>query len=173
MRAKWTNKSRGTFGVLLKLSLRILHLPSFDGAACTTFYAKTFSFINPCKSFDMLDWIPSLPAPTVKFDLSPSYKQITKIVRKIKASGSPCPLDQISNIPFKRCAYLRSYLTEVFRIIYLTGDIPEIWKKACTVLIHKNVTSPTLLTLALLHWNVLLSKFLRHACVTPCFIFIR
>ena len=114
-------------------------LPSFDVAACTTFFAKTFSSINPCKSFKMPDWIPSLSAPTVKFDLSPpSYKQITKVVRKIKASGSLCHLDQISVIPFKRCAFLRSYLTEVFRIIWLTGEIPDVWKKACTVLVHKN-----------------------------------
>ena len=113
-------------------------LPSFDGAACTTFFAKTFNSINPFKSFEMPDWIPSLSAPTVKFDLSPpSYKQITKVVRKIKASGSPCPLDQISIIPFKRCAYLRSYLTEVFRIIWLTGKIPDVWKKACSVLVHE------------------------------------
>ena len=174
MRAKWTNKSRRTFWGFVKNIFKktASTLPSFDGAACTTFFAKTFNSINPFKSFEMPDWIPSLSAPTVKFDLSPpSYKQITKVVRKIKASGSPCPLDQISIIPFKRYTYLRSYLTEVFRIIWLTGEIPDVWKKACSVLVHKKVTSPTLLTLGLLLWNVLLSKSLRHACVTPCLHF--
>ena len=113
-------------------------LPSFDVTTCTSFFARTFNSINPFKSFEIPSWIPSLPAPTVLCDLSPpSYKQITKVVRRIKASGSPCPLHQISIITFKRCPYLRSYLTEVFRIVWLTGEIPNAWKRACTVLVHK------------------------------------
>ena len=55
----------------------------------------------------------------------------------MKASGSPCPLDQISVICFKRCPYLRSYLTEIIRSVWLSGTIPSEWKKACTILIHK------------------------------------
>ena len=71
-------------------------LPSFDMGTCTNFFANQFSSINSFKSFKIPDWIPSLSVPTVPFDLSlPSYKQITKVVRRIKASGSPCPLDQI------------------------------------------------------------------------------
>ena len=111
----------GLVKIIFKKTTSTLH--SFDGATCTTFFAKTFISSNLCKSFEMPNWIPSLSAPTVRFDISPpSYKQITKVVRKIKASFSPCPPDQISTIPFKRCAYLRSYLTEVFRIIWLTGE---------------------------------------------------
>ena len=113
-------------------------LPSFDVMTCTNFCARTFSSINPFKSFEMPSWIPPLPAPMVECDLSPpSYTQITNVVRRIKASGSPCPLNHISIIPFKRCPYLRSYLTEVFRIIWLSGEIPNVWKKACTGLVHK------------------------------------
>ena len=113
-------------------------LPSFDGLTCTNFFAKSFSPVNATKKFEIPDWIPTLPIPNSPFDLSPpSYKQITKVVRRIKTSGSPCPLDQLSIIPFKRCPYLRSYLTEVFRIIWQSGEIPDEWKKACTVLIHK------------------------------------
>ena len=64
-------------------------LPSFDGAACTTFFAKTFSSITPFKSFEIPDWIPTLTAPNIEFILSlPSYKQINNVVRKIKSSGS-------------------------------------------------------------------------------------
>ena len=62
----------------------------------------------------------------------------------MKASSSPCPLDKISIIPFKRCPYLRSYIAELFRIIWQSGEVPVEWKKACTVLIHKkgNTTDP-------------------------------
>ena len=55
----------------------------------------------------------------------------------MKASGSPCQLHKISVIPFKRCFYLRSYLTELFRAIWQSGDTPLEWKRACTILIHK------------------------------------
>ena len=31
---------------------------------------------------------------------------------------------------------LKSYLTEVFRIVWLTGEIPNVCKKTCTVLVY-------------------------------------
>ncbi|CAB4018711.1 Hypothetical predicted protein [Paramuricea clavata] len=55
----------------------------------------------------------------------------------MKPSGSPCPLDQISIICFKRCPYLRSYLTEIIHAAWSCGVVPSEWKKACTILIHK------------------------------------
>ena len=55
----------------------------------------------------------------------------------MKASGSPCPLDQLSIICFKRCPFLRSYLTDLIRAVRLSGTIPSEWKKASTILIHK------------------------------------
>ena len=63
----------------------------------------------------------------------------------MKASGSPCPLDKISVIPFKRCPYLRSYLTGLFLANQdqsglfqdQSGDTPLEWKRACSILIHK------------------------------------
>ena len=54
----------------------------------------------------------------------------------MKPSGSPCPLDQISIISFKRCPFLRSYLT-IIQSVWSTGEIPLEWKKACTILVHK------------------------------------
>ena len=55
----------------------------------------------------------------------------------MKPSGSPCPLDQISIICFKRCPYLRSYLTEIINTAWSAGVVPSEWKRACTILIHK------------------------------------
>ena len=57
----------------------------------------------------------------------------------MKASGSPCPLDKISIIPFKHCPFHRSYITAVFNTIWVSGEIPAEWKKACTVLAQKRV----------------------------------
>ena len=74
--------------------------------------------------------------PITEFDLElPTYRQITNIIRKMKTSGSPCPLDQISIISFKRCPYLRTYLAELIQAVWLSGSIPDEWKKACTIYI--------------------------------------
>ena len=62
------------------------------------------------------------------------------IIMKLQKNINNCPLHKISIIPFKRCPYLRSYLTELFRILWNSGKTPHIWKRACTILIHKKVT---------------------------------
>ena len=95
---------------------------------------------------EVVDWIPALSDPEFQFDLDPpSYQQVTNIIRRMKASGSPCPLDQLFIICFKRCPFLRTYLTDLIRAVWLSGTIPSAWKKACTILIHKkgdtNITS--------------------------------
>ena len=106
--------------------------------ACTNFFHDFFPARHPLKCFKIPSWIPFLPQPSVPYNMSPpTYQQITKVVRRMKASGSPCPLNKISIIPFKRCPYLRTYLTEVFSLPWKSGEIPDDLKQACTVLIHK------------------------------------
>ncbi|CAB3986993.1 Hypothetical predicted protein [Paramuricea clavata] len=102
-------------------------------------YFKTvLTKVNPNKIFQIPSSIPMLHDPIIEFDLEPpTYRQITNIIRKMKTSGSPCPLDQISIISFKRCPYLRTYLTELIQAVWLSGSVPDEWKKACTILIHK------------------------------------
>ena len=50
---------------------------------------------------------------------------------------SSCPLDQIIIICYKRCPYLRSYLTAIIAEIWKKKVIPPTWTKAITILIHK------------------------------------
>ena len=112
--------------------------PTFNASICTEFFGKFFATINPLASFTIPSWIPSLSQPCILYDLSPpTYQQITKVIRRIKASGSPCPLDKISIIPYKRCPFLRSFITEIIRAVWLSGEVPQEWKSACTILIHK------------------------------------
>jgi hypothetical protein len=113
-------------------------LPSFNLVQCTSYFSKTFSVINPNKTFNIPSWIPKFASPQTPFNLDPpTYQEITNVIRKMKPSGSPCPLDQISIICFKRCPYLRSYLTEIIHVAWSCGVVPSEWKKACTILIHK------------------------------------
>ena len=113
-------------------------LPSFDKERCTEFFLKYFSAINKSKLFCITSWIPPFTLPQVPFNLDPpSYQQITNIILNMKSSGSPCPLDQLSMISFKRCPYLRIYITEIIKVVWSSGTLPNEWKKACTVLAHK------------------------------------
>ena len=110
-------------------------LPSFNLAQCTSYFTKTFSAISPNKTFNIPSWIPKFASPQTPFKLdSPTYQEITNVIRKMKLSGSPCPL---AIICFKRCPYLRSYLTEIIHAAWSRGVVPSEWKKACTILIHK------------------------------------
>ena len=113
-------------------------LPTFNLAQCTSYFTNTFSAFNPHKTFSIPSWIPQFTSPKTPFNLDPpTYQEITKVIRKMKPSGSPCPLDQISIICFKRCPYLRSYLTDIIHAAWSSGVVPSEWKKACTILIHK------------------------------------
>ena len=82
--------------------------------------------------------MPGLNDPNSEFDLSkPTYSQITKIIKKMKTSGSPCPLDQISVICFKRCPYLRTFITSLCGEVMQNKVYPSAWRKAVTILIYK------------------------------------
>ena len=121
-------------------------LPSFNMTDCLSYFSKTLAKVNPNKLFVIPSWIPKLSDPVFKFDLDPpTYQQITNIIRKMKSSGSPCPLDQLSIICFKRCPYLRSYLADLIHETWRSGTVPTEWKRACTILIHKkgNTNDPS------------------------------
>ena len=117
-------------------------LPSFTQDHCTKFFLDFFRAVFPQRTFNTPSWLPSLPEPSTPFDQSSlSYEKITIIVRRMKSSSSPCPLDNISIICFKRCSYLRSPLTKIICAIWESGRVPMEWKKACTVLVHKKGNS--------------------------------
>ena len=113
-------------------------LLTFDKSICYEFFKKTFSCFNPNKRFWIPSWIPSFSPPVTTFDSNPpTYAEISQIIKPIKTSGSPCPLDQISTICYKRYPYLRSYLTATIAEIWKKKVILPTWKRATTILIHR------------------------------------
>lgn len=101
-------KFRRIFWVISKLNLDrvhhqhqpLIHLHAHN-------FSKFLSVVKPVTSFSIPNWIPSLAQPSILYDLSPySYQQITQVICRMKASGSPCLLDRISIIPFKHWPYL-------------------------------------------------------------------
>ena len=79
-----------------------------------------------------------LSAPNVSVDNEPpTYKEIMKIITKMKGSGSPCPLDQVSVIVLKRCPILRTYVWKIMEFCWKNKYFPIVWKNGITVLIYK------------------------------------
>ena len=77
-------------------------LPRFNVSSCYVYYKKVFKCSDKSEQFNRQAWMPEYERPTVRFNDSPlTYQEITKIIKKVKTSGSPCPLDQISVIALK------------------------------------------------------------------------
>ena len=67
----------------------------------------------------------------------PSYRDISKIISKMKAGAAVCPLDQVSVLTLKKCRYLKTHLTCLIQKLWKGQNIPSVWKKAITILIFK------------------------------------
>ena len=113
-------------------------IPNFDKKTCFDYFVKSFKCINPLKQFQIPSWIPTFREPSCRFDLNPpSCAEICKVIKWMKSKGSPCTLDQISIICFKKCPYLRKYITEICAKVWETNHIPSSWKRAVSILIYK------------------------------------
>ena len=122
----------------LKLEAGRNILPTFNLSSCTKYFINMWRSLFPTLTFTMPDWIPPLSTPTHQFNSDPpTYARLTSIIRKMKSNSSACPLDQFSIISLKHSAYLRTYLTAIIQNVWKSGQIPEVWKKAVTILIHK------------------------------------
>ena len=88
--------------------------------------------------FTIPSWMPKLKEPNIPFNLSsPSYQEIIRIIKSMKSTGSPCPLDQILIICFKRCPCLRSFILDICTEVLRSNTLPAQWTKVATILIHK------------------------------------
>ena len=113
-------------------------LPNFSKTECENYFSKILAPSHVSKIFTIPKWIKQLAAPTIPFKKNiVTYKQICKIINRMKSSASPCPIDQISVICLKRCPYLRSFLLRICNQVISTNVIPEAWTKAVTILIYK------------------------------------
>ena len=112
--------------------------PQFDKDACYQFFKNCFSR-SKINRFNIPAWMPQYDNPKKSFNLQPpSYRDISKIISKMKAGAAACPLDQVSVLTLKKCPYLRTYLTCLIQKLWKGQNIPSFWKKAVTILIYKS-----------------------------------
>ena len=80
--------------------------PDFNETRCFQYFRQSFKEKNLLRNFDFPEWMKQMDNPTKAFNTDvPTYKEVQKIIRKMKSSGSPCPLDHTSILMLKKCAY--------------------------------------------------------------------
>ena len=112
--------------------------PNLSEQSCFEYFKNLFK--EKCKSrlFNWPSWLSSFPSASKDFDLEcPTYREISKIIRKMKSRGSACPFDQISIISFQRCPILRMHLWRIICKCWNEKNIPSVWKHAAAILILK------------------------------------
>ena len=113
--------------------------PLFTENDCEKYFKNILSEKNRRKRFTYTSWMKTFKDPITNFNLEPpTYTEITKIISKMKSSTSPCPVDPVSVIAFKKCPILRSHLTKIIQSAWKIRTFPEAWKSGITVLAYKN-----------------------------------
>ena len=87
------------------------------------------------------------------------YKEITKIIFKMKSSTSPCPFDQISIVVLIKCSYRRIYLWRIISASWTRGGFPTVWKPRTTVLVYKKNSNEDLSNFIPITLQPVLSKY--------------
>ena len=88
--------------------------PNFSEKDCLHYFRNTLKLKNRHKRFTRPSWMKEFENPKTDFNMQPpTYADVTKFIMKMKSSASPCLLDQVSVNTFKKCAILRSRLTNI------------------------------------------------------------
>ena len=113
-------------------------LPDFDEKTCADFFRAHLKPNTIDANFEFPIWMKRLHTPCQSFNVStPSYSEITKIIKRMKSSSSACPFDQISVLTLKNCPILRTALHRIIQHYWKTKSVPRIWKHSFTILIYK------------------------------------
>ena len=85
-------------------------LLDFDKVVCKQYFLNILKMKGREKTFRLPSRMKTVNHPQSEFDKSiPTYSEISKIISKMKASGSPCPLDQSECHRFKTVPNSENY----------------------------------------------------------------
>ena len=112
-------------------------LPDFEETICYGNIIKSIKKNKCSRDYFPPSWMKILDEPNSPFELLPSsYREIGKIIHKMKSSGSTCPFDDV-RIALKRCPILRSAIHHIIVYCWQNNIIAETWKRGFCELIYK------------------------------------
>ncbi|MDW0252306.1 MAG: reverse transcriptase domain-containing protein, partial [Nitrososphaeraceae archaeon] len=111
--------------------------PTFSLLDCYNYFKTTLCGTDQ-SLFNIPSWFVQISPPTTCANTSPpTYAEIARLINRAKSSSSPCPLDQISVIMFKKCPILRSVLHKLLSECWRVKYTPHQWRRGVSVLIYK------------------------------------
>ena len=111
--------------------------PDFSEDTCYKYFQKSLSKSSR-RNFTIPSRLRPADLPTNEFNLEkPTYREITNVIRKMKSSASPCPLDQINVIALKNFPYLRTQLWRFISKVWENALFPKTRRQGIIILIHK------------------------------------
>ena len=117
--------------ILRQRKIRRAGVLTFDEKKCYNHFRSTCKAKHRNKRFDFPSWMKLLHEPTSCFNQEPpKYQEIANIIKKMKASSSPCPFDQISVLVLKKCSIVRTYASKLLEHCWEKSLIPGFGKKA-------------------------------------------
>ena len=115
-------------------------LPDFDKVVIEQYFRNILKMKGREKTFRLPSWMKTVNHPQSEFDKSiPTYSEISKIISKMKASGSPCLLDQVSVIVLKRYPIVRTILQQ--KSWKFSTNLQPVFAKVFSSLIHNRIYS--------------------------------
>ena len=96
------------------LDVKDIILPLFDKNKCTQYFSKVFKS-SKNHEFVLPSWILHLPKPANSdFNMNlPTYQEVTRVLRRMKAEKSPRPLDQVSVIVLRKVS-IRKNIVNIY-----------------------------------------------------------
>ena len=115
-------------------------VPQFPKETAQDYFTSTYK--SHPREFVKPSWMPEPKLPSFDFDTDEiSLEEISRVIRRCKASSSPSPLDQIPYKVFKRCPSLSHCLKCLFNFCWVSAKVPAAWKSAVIKLIGKSSAS--------------------------------
>ena len=89
--------------------------PDFDASTAQNFFKTVYN--SEEREFHHPSWLPVAPSPAHPFDEGPlSPEELEHVIRRVRSSASPSPLDQIPYQVLHRCPSIHSALLHLFNI---------------------------------------------------------
>lgn len=112
-------------------------LPSFNLSTGAAYFKNILRQTGGDRRFTLPSWLPPITKCMKPFNTTPSYQTVTRAVKQLRSSSSPCPLDQIPALVLKKCPIICTALQRLIEQCWLQSDVPKCWKRAMTILIFK------------------------------------
>ena len=118
--------------------------PTFDQPTCEAYFKKILTDDDRMRNYDWPSWMPRCPAAQHSYDwFDTSVSAVRQALLRMKNNSAPGG-DGLSYRDYKVLRNAISpYISQLFRRVIDTQQVPDVWKYGRIILIHKAAGTPT------------------------------